>query len=396
MAIGASLSLEDTIGRTIGAIYDAAVTPERWPDALRRVREAFGTASTAYVMHNADRSRIVRFAAEHDPDGQRMNVETLLRGSLVYTRGSKGHAGQIIRTSELVPDRIFQRSRMYQEYWRPRDLSHALRMTVAIHGGTHHAVNLIRPKLGARFEERDMALARLLMPQLQRAVEVRRRLSEIDVLAGAALAALDLLRHAILLLDQNGRVLHANASGEALLRQADALGAHEGQLFARTRAATSQLHAVVGRAAGRAGAGPGPVGQGAVGQGAVGQGGAVRLPRVAGGPLALLAIPFRQETIWSLSRRPAVLVCVTDPDAAFPLPARQLTELFGLTAAEGALAADLLAGKEPREIADASGRSINTVRTHLAKLMAKTDVNRQSDLMRLLARLPPLGGGDSG
>jgi DNA-binding CsgD family transcriptional regulator len=91
-----------------------------------------------------------------------------------------------------------------------------------------------------------------------------------------------------------------------------------------------------------------------------------------------------------LSLRPAILVCVTDPDAASRLPVRQLAELFGLTAAEGALAADLLAGKEPREIADASGRSINTVRTHLAKLMAKTNVNRQSDLMRLLARLPPL------
>ena len=124
--------------------------------------------------------------------------------------------------------------------------------------------------------------------------------------------------------------------------------------------------------------------------GAPARGGAARLPRGQGRQLALLAIPFQRDAAWSLSLRPAILVCVTDPDAASRLPVRQLAELFGLTAAEGALAADLLAGKEPREIADASGRSINTVRTHLAKLMAKTNVNRQSDLMRLLARLPPL------
>jgi DNA-binding CsgD family transcriptional regulator len=48
----------------------------------------------------------------------------------------------------------------------------------------------------------------------------------------------------------------------------------------------------------------------------------------------------------------------------------------------------LLAGFDLREIAQRSGRSFNTVRTHLARLLAKTDTRRQSDLVRLLARLP--------
>ena len=52
------------------------------------------------------------------------------------------------------------------------------------------------------------------------------------------------------------------------------------------------------------------------------------------------------------------------------------------------LAGELLAGFDLREIAERSGRSFNTVRTHLARLLAKTDTRRQSDLVRLLARLP--------
>jgi DNA-binding CsgD family transcriptional regulator len=115
----------------------------------------------------------------------------------------------------------------------------------------------------------------------------------------------------------------------------------------------------------------------------------LRLPKRSGGaPLAMLVMPFRHEAHWSLSRKPAILVCVTDPTAVSALPARQLMELFGLTGTEAALAADLLAGQELREIAARRGRSINTVRTHLARVMAKTNVNRQSDLMRLLASLP--------
>ncbi len=45
---------------------------------------------------------------------------------------------------------------------------------------------------------------------------------------------------------------------------------------------------------------------------------------------------------------------------------------FELTPAEADLAADLLAGLSVREIAAGSGRSIATVRTHLANLLAKT------------------------
>jgi len=67
-----------------------------------------------------------------------------------------------------------------------------------------------------------------------------------------------------------------------------------------------------------------------------------------------------------------------------------LAELFGLTSAEAALAADLLAGDELREIAARRGRGINTVRTHLSGLMAKTNVNRQSELIRLIGGLPRL------
>lgn len=150
-----------------------------------------------------------------------------------------------------------------------------------------------------------------------------------------------------------------------------------GLLVAATPAWTNRLHEVLGRAAGNCGT---PV-----------RAGALRLPRpVAGGTLALLIMPFRHEALWSLSRRPAILVCVTDPSAVAMPPAGQTAELFGLTGAEATLAAGLLAGETVREIAERRGRSISTVRTQLAVLMAKTEASRESELKRLLASLPRL------
>ena len=117
--------------------------------------------------------------------------------------------------------------------------------------------------------------------------------------------------------------------------------------------------------------------------------GALHLPRPSGGPhLALVAMPLQAGTGWDLPGAPAALLCVGDPAAAARLPPAMLAELFGLTGAEAALASDLLGGGDLRGIATCSGRSLATVRTHLARLMAKTGTARQAELTRMLAGLP--------
>ncbi len=105
----------------------------------------------------------------------------------------------------------------------------------------------------------------------------------------------------------------------------------------------------------------------------------IRLDRSGSGtPLAVLVVPFTSETGWAVLHRPAVTIVITDPDRSLVLPMQQLRELFSLTAAEARLAGDLLAGHEPRDIAEQQGRSIATVRTHIARLMAKAGVNRRA------------------
>ena len=187
-------------------------------------------------------------------------------------------------------------------------------MTILIDAaGTHYGVNLIRPRSAAPFEPSDIALAGVVMPHLQHSVELGRRLRQADLLASAAFATLDALRDPVLLLDQDCRVLHINAAAEALLGRADGLAASQAVLHGPTQACTDRLHRILARAAGAGGSHP--------------RAGALRLPRPSGGTaLALLAMPFRQETHWSLCRRPAILVSVTEPDAAGPLPGRLMAE----------------------------------------------------------------------
>jgi DNA-binding CsgD family transcriptional regulator len=370
---------EDRVTRVIGAIYDAALAPDRWMGVLGQLKDMFGLSLAVSVERNAERTEINGRAAGVTDDDYQGFLAHYFKRSPFLAHESKWCAGQVIRSVEVLPHRVFHRTEMYQEWWRPRDLHEGLRLIISIdRAGVSGFVNLIRPPAAPGFDKSDIALADTLMPHLRRAAEVARRLRHADALASGALATLDVLRHSVLLLDQSACLIHANAAGEALLTEAGGLRVSQGILQAATPALTSQLHAVLARAAGAGGL---PA-----------RAGALRLARGGGrSALAVVVIPFQAEAYWSLSNRPAILVCVTDPDAAATMPDRSIIELFGLTGAEAALAADLLAGMELRTIAERNGRSINTVRTQLARLMAKTDVNRQSDLVRLLANLPRIG-----
>jgi DNA-binding CsgD family transcriptional regulator len=71
--------------------------------------------------------------------------------------------------------------------------------------------------------------------------------------------------------------------------------------------------------------------------------------------------------------------------------ATTLTTAFRLTGAEARVLAGLLEGLNVSEVAERYNISANTVRTQLQKLFAKTNTNRQSDLVRVVSSaLPPI------
>lgn len=84
----------------------------------------------------------------------------------------------------------------------------------------------------------------------------------------------------------------------------------------------------------------------------------------------------------------SVGVClITDMGQETEPNVQHLCLLFGLTAAEAAIAVMVSQGMPLREIAERKGISYETVRTHLRSIFSKTDTNRQAELTKLVARL---------
>ena len=367
---------EERLAETLGLVYDAALDQAAWPALLAGLARLFNAHFADSFYRSTDYSSFGGIAVGLDAaDYQDEFLGLWVKRNVWGKRRPVRRSGDVLTTREMMTHAELIGSEMYNDYLASRGLQEGLRLDIRATDSLVEDISILRPWSAGAYDQTEIRAARMLLPHLQRASAMARRLSEAQSLAGAGLAALDGLPTVILLLDRQQRLLHANRAGQALLGEADGLVAGPGGLLAA--AAGRELDAVLGRAVGTAGR---PAASGML-----------RLPRPSGAPaLILLSMPIRPEPgRFGLSRSgvPAAIVCIADPRQRPSLRQAELRALFGLTSAEAALATDLLAGDELRTIAARSGRTVNTLRSLLARLMAKTDTHRQSELVRLLGGL---------
>jgi DNA-binding CsgD family transcriptional regulator len=103
-------------------------------------------------------------------------------------------------------------------------------------------------------------------------------------------------------------------------------------------------------------------------------------------PLLIQPMPVRGVGLDALPGA-RILITITDLEANTDSSAADLKQLFDLSVAESHVAALLGQGHEPIEIARRRGVAVDTVRAQLKSIFRKLDVSRQSDVVRLLARL---------
>lgn len=117
---------------------------------------------------------------------------------------------------------------------------------------------------------------------------------------------------------------------------------------------------------------------------------AVMVQGMGGRTLRLFVSALRPEQSMNMfGVMPRALIMVHDSaQASGDLDPLLVAECFSLTPAEARVAVKIAAGMSAKDIADVHGTTEMTVRTQLKHVLAKTELSRQSDLVRLLLSMP--------
>lgn len=170
--------------------------------------------------------------------------------------------------------------------------------------------------------------------------------------------------------NRTGEVVHTNLMADAVLEEGHLLRCENRRLHCPDAAGDRQLHAVL---------------EAYLAKPHIPPSGPIYLQSRA--PYDVIGVLIRQLPMLprgAAADTPVAALYLGDHVRRMALSTDLLHKLFDLSAAEARVAVQLARGRSPREVAEVLHISTNTVRTHLARIFAKTGVQRQSELTALL------------
>ncbi|WP_020696676.1 helix-turn-helix transcriptional regulator [Reyranella massiliensis] len=365
----------------IGLLYDATLGHVAWSDVGRCLTSFFDGATFTLTTQGASDSpvdivdmqgmipKVVELYGAHYYDLDPWRLAAIERR--VFDRAVLG--------TDLVSNLDWQNSRVYSELILPHtDVFHGVMASGTLPGGGVYAFGIHRGRRATPFERTAAEMLQRLLPHIGRALQVRARLGALHRADIAASAALDHLPFGVVQLSSAGRLVTANRAALAMLGEGDGLLLTAAGVHAAFAGDDVRLQLAILQAARTT---AGDVGGGA--------GDYLRILRPSGRrAYTVVATPLGQDRGFArsalASQQAAVMLIVTDPEAAPRIEPRVLSTLFGLTPAEARLVSLLAAGLPLPAIAKRLGVSFETVRTQLATARAKTDTASQVDLVRLV------------
>lgn len=367
----ASGSLEDLIGY----IYAASLDLSQWWSVAPRLA-AFLDATSAVIQ--ARRTEVVLgLGATANVDAGALNAyHGYYAARDPYALGwqSSGGGAGVFLGSELIDPGRFSETEFYQDYAQHLDIFHLAGAALPTDSRAAVLLAVHRAKRAAAFEAEDKARLERVLPHIARALQIQTALAAADMQRKGALEALDRLALGVALVGGDGRLAFANATAETLVRQGDGVTVRDGKVRARAPEAAARLEQAVRQSA-----------EIAVGK-ASDASDIVRLPRRLKRALSALVAPLPMDRKLLLLTGASVVIFLFDPDASAPPAMSALRTLYNLTPAEARLLRALVAGDRISDYAERVGISINTANTQLKQVFAKTEVERQSDLIRLVLR----------
>jgi DNA-binding CsgD family transcriptional regulator len=357
-------------------IQAAALDESLWSSALDSIADMLGAAVATSELIDIGQGRPVfaEFSERLSADIENQYIEYYSRINPRVADGIGRQVGAVRYDHAFLSEAEIDRDEFYADFISPLDLKYFISGHVLCSPRHASLFAVQRSAAQGHVGDDEISLIQRLIPHMRHALDVRIRLAKSGQRDGGLLNGLAAYDEAAVLVDRGGRILYENAAARDVYSNVDGVNSSGRLLQFSDLVADAQFgEALAGLLATegdsidmhtRSFAARRPSG---------------RRPYA----VSVRALPVADAFAEALLGAAAV-VFIRDPETYALLDKDLLIQSYGLTAAEADLAAMFDTGASLVDIADRRGVSISTVRTQLYTLMAKLDVNRQTELVRLL------------
>jgi len=352
-------------------LYAAPFKPDLWVPTMERLADMVGGSSAWLSRLSVADGSGSGIIARIDPMMPQRYIEHFgQRNPFVIKRDPRRYIREWQPTirfhDDFLPREEVVRTEFYNDFLGPQDIRASMMIGLAVDGIETCVLNVNSPR--EDFAAEGVEVARRLHVHLRRAFDLSRKLGSGH--GGDPPLVIDGGHHAVFLVDAVGRVSFANPLAQRLTGPGCEFRLVDGCLTASDRAASARLARLIGSATAS------DVGD---------RGGTLAIVRAGGPPLEATIAPLPRRADGVFADAPLAMIWITDPNIVPRGVADRIRDLYGLTPAETRLGVALLDGSSPREVAAALGIGFQTVRNQLQALYGKTQTNRQSALVLLLA-----------
>jgi DNA-binding CsgD family transcriptional regulator len=357
----------------IQRIYEAALDASRWQAVVDDLSVVFRGAAVGYALQLPGFPLSgVFYGAGFRDEFLPIFVAHAIRGVPWEEARRRNFVGRFGLASEVLPEEQLRDTDFYREVMEPQGLGPHGPMghTVALDGGRPTAAIAIfgRPATGA-FTEADLEFGNMLVPHLALSYRLLTEMRRHEALTDA----IDRFPTGVALLDAHGHVLLANRAARRIFELEDGITLDGSVLRAATASDDAALRRAIASTVEAAVAGR------------LIETAVLSVTRRSGSrPFPVLVGPLRPHSGDPTSSDAVVVLYVTDLETGVLRRREALRELYGLTEAETQLVELLCQGSSLDEAAVARGVTMNTARSQLKQVFAKTHTSRQSELVRLV------------
>ena len=203
------------LSSVIGDIYDSAIEPTLWEQALESICAFVGGSSAALLWHD---SALEQSEALHlfnvDPHYLRLYFEKYLPLNPMFPAATFVDEGVVVADEDVMPRAELNKTRFYKEWIKPQGTLGAL--SVNLEKGVMRT-SMINVRMTVPLCQEMRRRLSLLVPHLQRAVAIGKLFDQKRSREEAFAETLDHIETAVYLVGANSEILFANKTAEQQL-----------------------------------------------------------------------------------------------------------------------------------------------------------------------------------